>query len=57
MKDESHYLHQTPERCERVSIRHRCTGYDALLAAGVDRLLARERIGGRVQAILADWRR
>ncbi len=40
-----------------AAIRHRCTGYDELLAAGVDRPLARERVADRVHAILAAWRR
>jgi len=39
-----------------AGVRHKYTGYDALLAAGVDRLLARQQIADRVQAILAAWR-
>jgi hypothetical protein len=39
-----------------AAVRHHHTEYDAMLAAGTDRLLARERIADRVQAILAAWR-
>ncbi len=39
-----------------AAIRHRHTDYDALLAAGLDRALARERVANRVQAILDAWR-
>ncbi|HEY3824207.1 MAG TPA: DUF2293 domain-containing protein [Bryobacteraceae bacterium] len=39
-----------------AAIRHRHTEYDAMLAAGMDRLLARQQIADRVQAILAAWR-
>ena len=39
-----------------AAVRHRHTEYDAMLAAGMDRLLARQEIADRVQAILADWR-
>jgi hypothetical protein len=39
-----------------AAVRHRHTEYDAMLAAGKDRLLARQEIADRVQTILADWR-
>lgn len=39
-----------------ASIRHRHTKYDGLLASGTDRETARERVGDRVQDILATWR-
>ena len=39
-----------------AAVRHRHTEYDAMLAAGMDRLLARQQIADRVQAILAIWR-
>jgi hypothetical protein len=39
-----------------AAVRHQHTAYDALLAAGMDRLLARQEIADRVQAILAAWR-
>ena len=39
-----------------AGVRHKYTGYDALLAAGADRLLARQQVADRVQAILAAWR-
>jgi hypothetical protein len=38
-------------------IRHVHTDYDELLARHLDRHTARERIGGRVSAILGDWER
>lgn len=39
-----------------AAVRHNRTDYDALLASGLDRALARERVADRVQAILAAWR-
>jgi hypothetical protein len=39
-----------------AAIRHRKTKYDELLAKGVDRAAARERVLDRVQEILDDWR-
>jgi hypothetical protein len=39
-----------------AAVRHEHTEYDALLAAGVDRALARLQVADRVQAILAAWR-
>jgi hypothetical protein len=39
-----------------AAVRHRHTEYDAMLAAGGDRLLARQQIADQVQAILAAWR-
>lgn len=39
-----------------AAVRHRHTAYDSLLASGLDRALARERVADRVQAILAAWR-
>jgi hypothetical protein len=39
-----------------AAIRHRHTPYDALLASGVDRSLAREEVGCQVHAILTTWR-
>jgi hypothetical protein len=39
-----------------AAVRHQRTEYDAMLAAGMDRLLARQQIVDRVQTILADWR-
>jgi len=39
-----------------AAIRHTHTDYDALLAGGLDRTLARQRVADRVQAILAAWR-
>jgi hypothetical protein len=38
-----------------AAVRHRHTGYDALLAGGLDRSLARERVRDRVEEILAAW--
>ena len=40
----------------RAAIRHRHTNYDELLATGVDRDLARERVASRVEEMLEDWR-
>jgi hypothetical protein len=39
-----------------AAVRHKHAEYDALLAAGVDRGVARQRVADRVQAILAAWR-
>jgi hypothetical protein len=39
-----------------AAIRHTHTEYGALLAAGLDRALARERVAERVHAILARWK-
>jgi hypothetical protein len=39
-----------------AAVRHKYTGYDSLLAAGADRITARQHVGERVQAILDDWR-
>jgi hypothetical protein len=39
-----------------AAIRHTYTDYDSLLASGLDRSLARERVADRVQTILAGWR-
>jgi hypothetical protein len=40
-----------------AAIRHRRTNYDELLALGLDRDAARERVRDQVEEILADWRR
>jgi hypothetical protein len=40
-----------------AAIRHRHTEYDELLASGVDRVAARERIADRVEEILSRWRK
>jgi len=39
-----------------ASVRHRHTGYDELLAAGVEREQARARVGDRVREIVDSWR-
>lgn len=39
-----------------AAVRHKYTEYDTLLAAGVDRAVARQQVADRVQAILAAWR-
>jgi hypothetical protein len=39
-----------------AAVRHEHTEYDALLAAGVERDLARQQVADQVQAILASWR-
>jgi hypothetical protein len=39
-----------------AAIRHRQTPYDKLLAAGVERDIARERVFHQVQEILSSWR-
>ena len=39
-----------------AAIRHRHTQYDELLASGVDRATARQRIADKVEEILATWR-
>jgi hypothetical protein len=39
-----------------AAVRHRHTGYDKLLAGGMDRAEARQRVLGRVREILAGWR-
>jgi hypothetical protein len=40
-----------------AAVRHEYTNYDELLAAGVDRSLARQQVADRVHQILAGWRR
>jgi len=40
-----------------AAVRHNHTEYDTLLASGVDRAAARERITGEVEEILAAWRK
>ncbi|HZL55898.1 MAG TPA: DUF2293 domain-containing protein [Bryobacteraceae bacterium] len=40
-----------------AAVRHQRTEYDAMLAAGMDRLLARQQIADRVWEILAAWRK
>jgi hypothetical protein len=40
-----------------AAVRHNHTEYDTLLASGVDRAAARERITGEVEQILAAWRK
>ena len=40
-----------------AAVRHRHTEYDALLPAGLDRPLARQRVADRVDEILAAWRK
>ena len=45
------HCHKSP-----IAVRHEHTEYDALLAAGVERDLGRQRVAGKVQAILAAWR-
>jgi hypothetical protein len=40
-----------------AAIRHRRTNYDSLLAGGVDRGLARERVADKVEEVLDGWRR
>ncbi len=40
-----------------AAIRHKHTNYDELLASGLDRSLARQRVADRVDAILAAWSR
>jgi hypothetical protein len=40
-----------------AAIRHNHTEYDELLASGMERANARQRIIGRVEEILAAWRR
>ena len=39
-----------------AAVRHRHTTYDELLASGLDRVSARQRVAGRVQDILEAWR-
>jgi hypothetical protein len=39
-----------------AAVRHQHTGYDALLASGLDRALAREQVRDQVEEILAAWR-
>ncbi len=40
-----------------AAVRHNRTKYDELLASGVDRATARERVSDRVEEILERWRR
>jgi hypothetical protein len=39
-----------------AAVRHKHTEYDALLAAGLDRSIARQQVADQVHAILAAWR-
>jgi hypothetical protein len=39
-----------------ATIRHKHTEYDKLLAQGMDRAAARERVGDKIDEILASWR-
>jgi hypothetical protein len=39
-----------------AAVRHKYTEYDTLLAAGVDRAVARQQVADRVHAILEAWR-
>jgi hypothetical protein len=39
-----------------AAVRRNHTDYDALLAAGLDRALARQQVADQVQALLAAWR-
>ena len=39
-----------------AGIRHNHTDYDAMLAQGLDRALARDRVAGRLDEILRAWR-
>jgi hypothetical protein len=39
-----------------AAVRHNHTGYDELLANGVDRTTARQRIAGKIEQILQSWR-
>lgn len=38
-----------------AAVRHKHTNYDALLAGGLDRAAARQRVGEQVREILAGW--
>jgi hypothetical protein len=39
-----------------AAIRHRHTGYDELLARGIDRATARQEVAGKIERILEAWR-
>lgn len=39
-----------------AAIRHRHTGYDALLARGIHRATARQEVAGKIERILDEWR-
>jgi hypothetical protein len=39
----------------RAAVRHSCTEYDHLLAAGWDRHEARVKVGEKVDAVLQRW--
>ena len=39
-----------------AAIRHRHTGYDELLARGIDRATARQQVARKIEAILEKWR-
>jgi hypothetical protein len=40
----------------QAHIRHRHTQYDALMAAGIDRLDARAQVREAIDVVLAKWR-
>ena len=39
-----------------AAVRHKHTEYDKLLAQGMDRATARQRVGDKIDEILAAWR-
>jgi hypothetical protein len=39
-----------------AAVRHKHTGYDEMLARGIDRMIARQRVAGKIEEILAAWR-
>ncbi len=39
-----------------AAVRHNHTEYDSLLAQGMDRATARQRVAGKIEEILAVWR-
>ena len=39
-----------------AAVRHKYTGYDSLLAAGLDRAHARQQVADQVQTIMEAWR-
>ncbi len=39
-----------------AAIRHKYTGYDEMLARGIDRAIARQELAGKIERVLEAWR-
>lgn len=41
----------------RAAVRHKHTGYDEMLARGIDRLTARREVADKIEQVLKAWRK